>query len=71
MVKGTSPQLPETEIRRLLSSLSIQHAEVKPGKDLDLLLKRAIKKVESLSEAVAGAGSGQKKLNPAALPRFL
>lgn len=69
MTKGSGPQLPEAEIRRLLSSLQIDHSEVKPGKDLDLLLKRAIKKVENLSEAVAGGG--QKKLDPASLPRSL
>ena len=68
MANGTGPRLPEAEARKLLSSLKLDHSGVAPGKKLDVLLKRAIKKVESLSEAVAGASSGHKKMDPSALP---
>ncbi|KAK9836231.1 hypothetical protein WJX84_003554, partial [Apatococcus fuscideae] len=71
MARETSPQLPEEEVRRLLSNLNISHKEAKAGKELDKLLTRAIKKVESLSEAVAGGTSGQKKLDLSVLPRCI
>ena len=62
--------LPEKEIRRLLSKLRIDHEQATSSKELDQLLTRAIKKVECLSEAVAGGAiAGQKKIDPSALER--
>lgn len=65
------PQLPDAQVRRFLSSMKIDHSGIAPGRKLDKLLRRAIKKAEdlkNLTEAVAEESSGQMKIDPSTLP---
>ena len=71
MEDGNLPQLADAEVRRFLSSMKIDHSGFAPGRKLDKLLRRAIKKAENLknlTEAVAEGSSGHLKIDPSTLP---